>query len=378
MKENKEIVVIDYNSLDVETIINFEKTKLNYVDEILNEYEPQFKALTVKGVDDIQGYENVKNALKLVVKKRNELEDKRVELKANSLKIGRAIDEEANRLKQRFLDIENHLKRQKEIRDAELKRIELEMQQQRERALMQRVAMLSDIGFKTINNGNAFVLSYIELDIYSHITQTEILKFSDNEFNEFYFQNKQQFDLIKEHEKAKLERQKEIERKQAEIERAAKEQKETEKQMKLQMLSMNRIVYNKETDYLFYKGHSIGTYNDLFLNMPMPDFMNYLLVDLQKSIASIDENIIQKEKEEAERLEMQKKQIAEEAIRMENERKKIEAEKQKELEENLSDIEKLQIYYSKIKSIEPPTLKMKKNKVILNNFILFIETLNLK
>lgn len=378
MKENNEITVIDYNSLDVETIINYEKGKLSYVDEILNEYEPKFKSLVVKNVDDIIGYESVKNALKLVVKKRNELEDKRVELKANSLKIGRAIDEEANRLKKRFLDIENHLKQQKEIREAELKRIELEAQQQRERAFMQRVSMLSDIGFKSINNGTSFVLSYPELEIYALLTQSDILNLPDNDFNNFYFESKEKFDLIAEHEAAKIERENELKRKEAELKEAEQKQKAIDKQMKIQMLSMNRITYNEQTDYLFYKGHSIGTYTNLFLNVDMPDFMNYLLVDLQKSIAEIDEKILLKEKEDAERRELEKKRIEENAIKMENERRRIEAERIKEIEAGLSDIEKIEVYYKKIKAIEPPVLKLKKHKDLLNNFLLATENLNLK
>lgn len=79
-----------------------------------NEYLP----LMVKDYNDKEGYELCKNAKKTVVAKRIAVEQRRKELKAESLEVGRMIDSKAKDITAQLVAIEEHLYEQQEKIDA--------------------------------------------------------------------------------------------------------------------------------------------------------------------------------------------------------------------------------------------------------------------
>jgi hypothetical protein len=70
--------------------------------------------------DTDEGYKQTCDAVQLCVKLRNEIEKKRVELKADSLAWGRKVDAEAKRLKEKLLEIEEPLKAKRLVVDARI------------------------------------------------------------------------------------------------------------------------------------------------------------------------------------------------------------------------------------------------------------------
>ena len=84
-------VLIQNQFLSTEEIIQNEIRKYSVADAVIAEYKDKFKGLKIKGIDDKQGYKAVKEARSIMRKLRTGVEDKRKELKADSLKIGAII-----------------------------------------------------------------------------------------------------------------------------------------------------------------------------------------------------------------------------------------------------------------------------------------------
>jgi len=113
-------------------------------DAALESYRAEFLPLTIKGLDDHEGYEKVKEARLFIKGERVNVEKKRVELKAQSLEYGRAVDAEAKRITSAILEVEEHLIAEQKKIDDEVARIEFE-KRQREK-LPERTARLAEIG----------------------------------------------------------------------------------------------------------------------------------------------------------------------------------------------------------------------------------------
>ena len=92
------------------TDAKIEIAKFNLADAGIAELKKKYKGLKVKDKDDQTGITKVTEAYRDVVKVRTTLEKKRKEVKEPYIKIGKDIDEEAKRLTNLILDIENPLK----------------------------------------------------------------------------------------------------------------------------------------------------------------------------------------------------------------------------------------------------------------------------
>jgi DNA repair exonuclease SbcCD ATPase subunit len=113
------------------------------IDELAEKYLP----LTIKGVDDKEGFEACDAARKDVKKIRSTVEATRKELKADALEYGRKVDAEAKRLKGLLEPIENHLTNQVDAIKAEKKRIEREWLDKRIEALKPFAEVIPDESF---------------------------------------------------------------------------------------------------------------------------------------------------------------------------------------------------------------------------------------
>jgi DNA repair exonuclease SbcCD ATPase subunit len=121
-----------------------ELVKYSVTDEALETYRKEFLPLTIKGLDDHDGYEKVKEARLFIKGERVNVEKKRVELKASALEYGRAVDAEAKRITTAIEEIEGHLMAEQKKIDDENARIKFE-KEQREK-LPERKERLAGIG----------------------------------------------------------------------------------------------------------------------------------------------------------------------------------------------------------------------------------------
>lgn len=120
-----------------------ELVKYSVTDEALAQYRKEFLPLTIKGLDDHEGYEKVKNARLFIKGERVNVEKKRVELKASALEYGRAVDSEAKRITTAIEEVEDHLMAEQKKVDDENARIKFEKEQ---RALLpERFAKLAEL-----------------------------------------------------------------------------------------------------------------------------------------------------------------------------------------------------------------------------------------
>jgi hypothetical protein len=124
---------------NIEKLVKYDVTEL-----ALQSYREEFLPLIIKGLDDEEGYEKVKQAWLFIRGERVNVEKRRVELKAQSLEYGRAVDSEAKRITAAILEVEDHLTAEKKKIDDEVARIKFE-REQREK-LPARIKILVELG----------------------------------------------------------------------------------------------------------------------------------------------------------------------------------------------------------------------------------------
>ncbi len=129
-----------------EEIITKELTRFNVTDSAIAELGNKYLTLTLKNAKDKDGYEKVHPARMEMVKRRTSVETMRKELKADSLKFGRAIDEEARRITELMKPIEDHLTEQEEIYTDEIARLKTEAEAKEAARIQARVDRICAFG----------------------------------------------------------------------------------------------------------------------------------------------------------------------------------------------------------------------------------------
>lgn len=175
-------------------LIKRELTKFDVVVPAVAELSKEFLPLKIISIDDTEGYTEVSKALRFVVSRRTAVEDKRKELKADSLAYGRAVDARAKEITEMLSPIELHLKAEKD-------RIDEEKEQIKKREEEAKLAVINDRSNKLIRLGGVLLMT--EYIWKSKVDNTEISTprinlelFSDEEFDEFVaeIENKKQSD----------------------------------------------------------------------------------------------------------------------------------------------------------------------------------------
>lgn len=155
------------------------------------EMRSKFMGLRVCGFDDVEGYENCKEARKVVRDARLNVEERRKELKKESLEFGRAVDSRAKDITAKIEAIESHLVSQLRIVDDEKKRREEEAIRAAKAKLNERIELLQT--FQTSFN----------LD--------EIAKLSDESFDELLTHAETRFNAEKRRKAEEAERLRKLE-----------------------------------------------------------------------------------------------------------------------------------------------------------------------
>ena len=185
---------VSNHSLSTDDIIQNEIRKYSVADAVIAEYKDKFKGLKIKGIDDKQGYKAVKEARSIMMKYRTGVENKRKELKVDSLKIGAGIDGEAKRLTSLILEVEEPLKDKLEKIDAEIQAEKDKAEKEAEEKLNVRVKELEEVGLKF--DGSFYSIGEnISVDIVT------IKDFSDEVFAEFKIRVSAENDKIVEAER---------------------------------------------------------------------------------------------------------------------------------------------------------------------------------
>ncbi len=107
--------------------------------EKIEEYRSKFGALTIKGIDDKEGYENVTKALSVLRSTRVAIEKTRKDLKADSLEYGRRVDAIAKELTSSIEALEVPLSSAKQSIDQEKERLKREKAEAAQRALEEEI-----------------------------------------------------------------------------------------------------------------------------------------------------------------------------------------------------------------------------------------------
>ena len=125
------------------------KKELKKFDEVvpaIEELKKEFLPLKIASIEDKEGYNLVSKSLRFVIGKRTAIEDKRKELKADSLAFGRAVDAKAKEITEMLSPIEEHLKSEKAKIDAEIEAIKRKVEELKLQKIKDRHNLLISLG----------------------------------------------------------------------------------------------------------------------------------------------------------------------------------------------------------------------------------------
>lgn len=150
--QSKDVQVVDVTFQNegesVESRVEFEIQKFNVADARIQELKEQFKDLTIEGIDDKKGIKAVSEAISIVRSLRTGVEAKRKDLKNFYLNTGKGIDAEAKRITELLLEVENPLKDKKQAIDDEIQRIKDEEERVEQERINKRVEALKTAGIQ--------------------------------------------------------------------------------------------------------------------------------------------------------------------------------------------------------------------------------------
>lgn len=175
------------NQIQVPTFDELISNELKKYDPIIpkvEELKKEFMPLRIKDLEDKEGYEAVKSALKFMVGKRHDIEDKRKELKADSLKFGRAVDEKAKEIQSMIAPIEEHLKSEKDKIDEQIKAIKEAEEKAAQQKLLDRHNNLVQAGFNLIGDTYTWI-SKVDLANVINFHKLNVEVFEDDKFAEW-------------------------------------------------------------------------------------------------------------------------------------------------------------------------------------------------
>ena len=245
--ELKEITENIPSSFD--QLIQRELVKFDIVVPAVNELAKEFLPLKIQSVEDKDGYSEVTKALRFIVSKRTAVEDKRKELKADSLSYGRAVDARAKEITALLEPIEYHLKDEKNRIDTVIERLKAEEEEKKQAFINNRISIL--IGLNMFQTMTEFVWkSKLNPDDEETFLRVNLELFSDEDFDTFVDELKQRIDIenniISQRDaKAKAESE-ELERERKNIE---EEKKQLEHEMK-EMREQRAVIRNAQLSQL--------------------------------------------------------------------------------------------------------------------------------
>lgn len=139
-------------------------------DAAIAKLNTEYMALTVKGVNDKDGYAIVSAARKDIKSRRVEVEKTRKKLKEDALEYGRAVDKEAKRITAMLEPIETYLESQEKIVDDEKARLKAEAEAKEAARIQSRIDKLFSFGCSF--NGMNYILPFAPYAVPQAIIKT--------------------------------------------------------------------------------------------------------------------------------------------------------------------------------------------------------------
>lgn len=348
------------SDIKVPTFDELVKTELVKFDDVIpkiEELKKEFLPLKITSIDDEEGYQEVAKALKFVIGRRTAIEEKRKELKADSLAYGRAVDSRAKEITLMLNPIEQHLREQKESVDEQIRAIEREKEEQNQKILEAKHNLLVSLDMQLLGN------QYINIEYGDDYTLPAInLETLPNEEWDEYVDS-----IRKLHEKvkqAKLIEQEKIAQEKALFEEQQAKLKEEQDaiyqeklQMRLEILIGLGCQTSNVTDFVFYKQMSVITTNEI-KTMTIQDWSN-ALNNIKDRIAKYEQNLV----DEALEVERAKKQKEDE-----------EAKAKLQMIANMKEKEKISYYAKQLLAVEKPEMNTQKWGNELKKLVAYIES----
>jgi len=316
-----------------EEIIQTELTKFDAVIPAIKELSSEFLPLKINGIDDTEGYEKVTKALRFMVSKRVAVEEKRKELKADSLAFGRAVDGRAKEITNMLNPIEEHLKQEKQKIDDYHEMLKIKEEEQKKAKYDERNRRLNEVGMFLVGSNYLYggvntdvCLPNINLELYSDADFDTFI----NETNKYHQEQKR---IFIENDKIKQE---------------------------VSSLKKERATFRNSI--LINMGLGVVSFNEYWLYFPdKENSMQYATIISYKEVEDLDADAWDK------RLIEIKNKIAECDEQHKNNVEKLiqdaivkKQEQQKDDELNLSDKEKFDFYINKLLELPKPIMSTKK------------------
>jgi len=338
--------------------------KFDVVVPAIEELKKSYLPLKIKSVDDKEGYEKVSKALRFMITKRNEVEDKRKELKSDSLAYGKAVDSRAKEITFMLTPIEEHLRLEKERIDEEIEAIKEKKIREEQERLNIRNRRLLQAGMKLVGNEyfwqNPNDLAEVEILPSINLETMEDLSF--DEYVEKISKLAKEQQLVFEAEQKRLSDERlKFEEEQKKFREEVARIKLQRTKMRVESLYSLGLKSNSNSDLCYADGQNLTPICFYPEYENVEDWELYLN-NVKISIFKIEGDIkVKKLAQEQELLKEAELKALKEEKRVQDE--KILAE-QKEAERiaQLSDKEKFELYVKNLLEVEPPALKTAKWK----------------
>lgn len=341
--------------------------KFDIVVPAIEELKKNYLPLKIKSIEDKDGYEKVSKALRFMVSKRNEVEEKRKELKADSLAYGKAVDNRAKEITFLLTPIEEHLRQEKDRIDEEIEAIkERKIREEQERINIRNRRLLQ-AGMKLVGNEyfwqNPNDLAQVEILPSVNLETLDDLSFDEyiekintlSKEQQAIFEKQQ---LMIAEEKARLENEQKRLRDEMENIRIQQENIKKER-INLRLESLYRLGLSKDLTFTYR-----GVENRVISETAIEDSDNWeeTLKSVSSIIDKIKEMVAQKEKEELEAEEEAEREAEERAIQKIKEEKELADKLEKQRIAQLSDKDKFSEWVQKMLQVQPPPVKTAKWK----------------
>lgn len=315
--------------------------KYNITDTIIQKMNDKYMNLSVNGVTDIQGYNAVREARKIVSKVRIEVERTRKELKDESLQTGRLIDNEAKRITALLSPIESHLQEQENIVAKEQERQAQLLADAKKAKIQARITNLMEAGMNFDPITHFYTLGEEKI----HTASVEVMQ--DEEFDKTIQR------VIDTNEKIQLREAEKLRLAQEETDRLNKQCEEQEAE-RIRLKNIRKE--QEENDRLI---REVQAKKEAELKAESDRIENE-----KREIEHAKQIEIAKEQARLQSIEDEKKRVADEAKIQEAKAKadKLEAERLKALQ---PDKDKLLEFSKVLSKLEFPTVKSREAKSVI-------------
>jgi unconventional prefoldin RPB5 interactor 1 len=391
-------------------LIDRELIKFDSVIPKIEELKSEYLPLKIKDISDTDGYAEVANALRFIVSKRTAIEDKRKELKADSLKFGKAVDNKAKEYTAMLEPIETHLRSEKATIDEERERIKKQKEEEEKKRIQARQYTLVQLGMTLNPFTECYTFFYYDeggaQEETLHTMNIEL--YDESEWMNFVermkelAKKKSAWDERLKAEKL-LEEQKQEEERQrlkAEADRLQEEKKKQEDEARALEVERNALILER-TGARYDQLHTMGliasikdngahgfvhfdrTFSviveDEFIKkssayewrIALPNILEKLSLFKQED----EEKRKAKQKEEDDRLEKIRQDALAKAEADLQAKKDEDARMEKERIEQMTDKEKISHYINMVNSVQKPVLKTAKWNKAFSQFAFYLNAL---